>query len=88
MPFSVPLCKPWFWWPSSLHKAKIWKLIQDIGHTGSYFLCAGAGFAQLGKEKGDVIAVFGYQRGGYREETDSFQRCTARRQEAMDTSHS
>jgi len=62
--------------------------MQDIGHTSSYFLCSGAEFAQPGKEKGDVIVVFGCLRGGYREETDSSQRCAARRQEAMDTSRS
>lgn len=60
--------------------------MQDIGHSSSYFLCAGAGFAQPGRENRDAIAVSGYLRGGYREETDSFQNCTARRREAMDTS--
>lgn len=70
MPFSVPLHELCFWWPSSLHTAEVQKFMQDIGHTSSYFLCAGPGFAQPGKEKGDVITGFGCLRGGYREETD------------------
>ncbi|XP_009696915.1 PREDICTED: probable G-protein coupled receptor 112, partial [Cariama cristata] len=48
-------------------------------HSGFLFSLTQAGFAQPGKEKGDVIAVFGYLSGGYREETDSSQRFTARR---------
>lgn len=55
MPFGVPLCKPCFWWLSSLHKAEILKFMQNIGHTSCYFSCARAGFAQPGKEKADVL---------------------------------
>lgn len=56
-----------------------------LGILVAIFLCAGAGFSQPGKEKGDVL-LSGDLRDSYRKETD-FQRCTARRQEAMDTRH-